>query len=82
MTEFEVILIDYEVGNSEILYDECAICLENYKLHCFYTLKPCRHIFCINCLSILKERKSKPICPLCRQDIEAFLNVSFQFESS
>ena len=78
-TDFEVILEDELTVPPEavVVFDECAICLENYNIHCFYTITPCRHSFCVNCIRVLKQKyRSHFTCPLCRQDIEAFINVS------
>ena len=82
-TDFEVILVDEDLEDSagSGSFDECAICLENYKLHCFYTLKPCKHHFCFNCITVLKEYHQRLTCPLCRQDIEAYLNVSLLYKT-
>ena len=80
-TDFEVILVE-DLNVSTEVFDECAICLENYKIHCFYTITPCNHSFCVNCIRILKQTYPSLKCPLCRQDIEIFINVSKLFDAS
>ena len=80
-TDFEVILVDELKLSSEAVFDECAICLEHYNIHCFDTITPCNHRFCVNCIRILIQKdRSHITCPLCRQDIEAFINVSKNFK--
>jgi hypothetical protein len=46
----------------------CAICLEAPEDP--VTL-PCRHAYCAACVSALRERQVKQLCPLCRKPLQA-----------
>lgn len=48
---------------------ECVICLENYILEHFITLK-CKHKFCNTCVYNLVFEYELLKCPMCREQIE------------
>jgi DNA repair exonuclease SbcCD ATPase subunit len=52
-------------------FQECSLCLDNPRDCC---LQPCGHIFCLNCVEILKAQR-KPQCPTCREEILQFSKV-------
>jgi len=46
---------------------ECSICLEEVIYNENFSITPCKHIFCFNCITIsLKNNKN---CPCCRREL-------------
>jgi hypothetical protein len=57
--------------NPEVADGTCTVCLDNQADH---SLRPCQHIFCLNCIDTLRVR----ICPLCRERIADVVPVDPQ----
>ena len=55
------------------IYSECCICLNEHIIELNKCLTNCNHDFCRICL-IEWFNKGKTSCPLCRNDIDYFMN--------
>ena len=64
--------------NNKMSNDNCCIlCKKNGNLS--IELKKCNHIYCIQCIKIMKEQRRNIInnCPVCIKDVSIiFLNVT------
>ncbi|XP_013416608.1 RING finger protein 150 [Lingula anatina] len=52
---------------TETEYEQCAVCIENYRPHEVVRILPCRHMFHKSCVDpwLLEQRS----CPICKTDI-------------
>lgn len=59
------------IVNNDMLCENCAICLEDYRLNRQFAQWPCtaQHTFHFNCM--LKVLRTGHTCPLCRYPVEA-----------
>jgi len=46
---------------------ECSICLEEITHNENFSITPCKHIFCFNCIT--KSLKNNKNCPCCRNEL-------------
>ena len=46
---------------------ECSICLEEITYNENFSITPCKHIFCFNCIT--KSLKKNQNCPCCRAEL-------------
>jgi len=49
---------------------ECCICLEIVSYNENFSITPCKHIFCFNCIT--KSLKNNQTCPCCRTELINF----------
>lgn len=62
------ILLTMSVEDSDNLYRECCICLDEKHENDFIFCN-CRHSFCGNCVKTMVIPTNKIKCPLCREEI-------------
>jgi len=52
---------------------ECSICLENREK--YYTLIPCGHVLCSDCIHQIKKSKKKNKCFICRGKVKKIFRI-------
>ncbi|CAH1777298.1 unnamed protein product, partial [Owenia fusiformis] len=68
---------DKEIGDE---FDQCAVCIEQYKQSEVVRMLPCSHLFHKSCVDPwLQEHRS---CPICKMDILKAYGLQVQIEGS
>ncbi|KAL9094902.1 MAG: hypothetical protein Q9165_002852 [Trypethelium subeluteriae] len=58
-----------EIADTDQAYQDCIICLEEYKIGDVCYVLPCGHIFRLLCMAPLWREKPNGECPMCRKSI-------------